>query len=590
MKHFCLNRGDSIPSGGPVAAMESSPSAVSTLIVQVREPGEEIDTNSYEPASSFSDGLRGKLANWVGLSQKKAFILFCLALSVSAFCKLSRLNSRELWLDETYSAFVANLRFSELLRYTAGDVHPPLYYMLLWAWVRIGGDAQAQLRLFTAVLSICAAIGMFLLAQRSLGSRFGVLAAALFAFSPMLFVYSLEIRMYMLSLLLFICLLLVHWIVVVERSEAKWLVVAFGILAALLFYVHYIAVFVLLGLFVHWTIATSLARGRIAKLCAAGALTFILISPGIPVLLQQRAAKARLDQALEFSHRDPSALSFGIAEKSSNDAAQARDLAKSVAAMAGFYPAASPLLLLVCAVPLAVALTGAGFLWVMKGDEVCRLFGTVMLAMGIGVLVLHLYRTRYMLALVPLLVLAIARTVQYGAAIPRWRVPSLATGTLILCLYAAGFFRQTFMPHGHPWQDLVSGLQQNYQPGDKIVFDALYAQVPFDYFARQVNFQPQEDGFPLSIYDWWRTQEFKGWGGPVITHYDLNRFVSGLPASGGKTMWLVLNETYYYDPHDALLESLRQFGQVTEFSFPQGEGASASEDDSNLRLIRISLK
>jgi hypothetical protein len=146
------------------------------------------------------------------------------------------------------------------------------------------------------------------------------------------------------------------------------------------------------------------------------------------------------------------------------------------------------------------------------------------------------------------------------------------------------------MPHGCPWQTLVGVAQQNYRPGDMVVFDVLYAQVPFDYFARQAHFQPQECGFPLSIYDWWDKQRNEAWGGPVIMKSDLDEFVSGLYASRSKTLWLVLYETYYYDPHDTLLESLRQFGQVTEFSFPQGEGASASEDDSNLRLIRISLK
>jgi uncharacterized membrane protein len=531
----------------------------------------------------------GKFGNSLAAFVESPFVLFCFALSVSAFCKLSRLDSRELWLDETYSAFVADLRFPELLRHTAGDVHPPLYYMLLWAWVRIAGDAQAQLRLFSVVLSICAAIGMFLLARRLLGSRFGAFAAVLFALSPMLFVYSLEVRMYMLSLLVFICLLPVHWIAAVERSEDKWVVAAYGILAALLFYVHYIGVFLLLGLFAHWTITTSFARGRIARLFAAGALTIILISPGILVLLEQRAGKAQMDQARTLSHRDPSTLSFGVVERKPIGFARIMGLAKSAAAMAGFYPAASPLLLLLCAVPLAAALAGAGFLWLVKGDEVCRLAGIVMLAMGIGIVALHLYSTRYMLPLVPLLILAIARAVQYGAALPRWRIPSLAGGTLILCLFASGFFRQAFIYHEHPWQNLVSALQQNYRPGDRVVFDALYAQVPFDYFARHLHFQPQEDGFPISVYDWWKEQEFKGWGGPVILRSDLDEYTSGLAASRPKTLWLVLYESYYYDPHDALLERLRQVGRVTEFRLPSDPDIPDSQNDETLRLIRVSV-
>jgi hypothetical protein len=192
-----------------------------------------------------------------------------------------------------------------------------------------------------------------------------------------------------------------------------------------------------------------------------------------------------------------------------------------------------------------------------------------------------------MLPLVPLLVLAIASTIRYGAAMPRWRRLSLAVGTLILCLYAAGFSRQAFMRHGRPWQNLVSIVQQKYRPGDQVIFDVLYSQVPFDYFARHAHFKPQESGFPFSIYDWWDKQSNKAWGGPVILQSDLDQFISGLSASKSKTLWLVLYETYYYDPHNALLARLRQLGQVTEVSLPPDRDTTSSQEA--LRLIRITI-
>lgn len=348
--------------------------------------------------------------------------------------------------------------------------------------------------------------GMYVLARRILGTKFGLLAAVLFAFSPMLFVYSLEVRNYMLTIFIFIGLLIVHWAVAVEQREEKWLIAAYGMLAALLFYVSYIGVFILIGLCVHWTFVSGFVRNRLARLCAAGMLTILFISPGIPALLGRNTLKAQMGHALELSHSNPSALSFGGAGQSSIASVGIKGLAKSAAAMAGFYPAASPILLLLCALPLVIVLAEIGYLLFVEGDEVCRLFCVVTLAIGIGVMTLHLSATRYLLPLVPLLVLAVARTVQFWTAKPRWRTASLTIAALILCLYADGFFRQAFMPHGHPWQNLVSTVQQNYRPGDTVVFDALYAQVPFDYFARHTHFYPRESGFPLSIYDWWDKQ------------------------------------------------------------------------------------
>jgi 4-amino-4-deoxy-L-arabinose transferase-like glycosyltransferase len=537
--------------------------------------------------NSFLGVRLRKLANSLVSFVGSPFVLFCFVLLVSAICKLSVLNARELWLDETYSAFVAHLPFAELPRHLAGEYNPPFFYVLLWAWVRVVGDAQAQLRLFSVVLSICSMLGMYLLARRILGASFGALAAALFAFSPMLFVYSLEVRSYTLAILVFICLLMVHWAVAVERREEKWLTAAYGILAALLFYINYIGVFVLIGLCVHWTISTRFVLSRIVRLCAAGILTILFISPGIPALLERNDLKAQLAGVLEVSHRNPSALSFGGPQQEITASAEVKKLAKSTAAIAGFYPAASPLLLMLCALPLGLALAGAGYLALVKGDELCRLFGVMALTIGMGLIALHLFHIRYLLPLVPVLVLAVARAVQCGTAMPRWRIPSVAVGTLILCLYAAAFFRLAFMPHGRPWQNLVSTLQQNYHPGDTVVFDVLYAQVPFDYFARHAHFQPRESGFPLSIYDWWDKQANEAWGGPVILQSDLDKFVSELSASRPKTVWLVRYETYYYDPNDALLKKLCQLGQVSEFRLPPDR--DTPDPQEALRLIRVSV-
>jgi len=198
---------------------------------------------------------------WFG-SWKTAYLFFAIALLVSVCFKLSQLGSRELWLDETYSAFTSHLRFRELLHATFGDVHPPLFPILLWGWVRIAGDTQAMLRLFSVLWNLGAMVAVFFLARRALGALFGSFAAILFALSPMLFVYSLEVRNYMLFLFLLSCLLLVHWKVAVERSPSRALIVLYGLLAAALFFTHYLGIFLVFGLFVHWGIVSIHSRDQ----------------------------------------------------------------------------------------------------------------------------------------------------------------------------------------------------------------------------------------------------------------------------------------------------------------------------------------
>ena len=514
--------------------------------------------------------------------RQSPFVLFALVFLVSAFAKVLLLGSRELWLDETYSAFTSHLNFRQLLHFVFGDVHPPLFSILLWIWVRLVGDAQQMLRLFSVVFNIASMIVMFFLGRRVLGTRFGALAAILFAFSPMLFVYSLEVRNYMLFIFVLICLLSVHWRVAVEQNPSRSLPIIYSLLAATLFYIHYVGVFVLLGLFAHWALCSVFVRQRMVRVCTAAVLTFLLAVPGISLALTQYHLKTRMDRELERSSVDPSALSYGHEVPSEGFSGR---LVRSAATVAGFYPARSAGMLLLFALPLLCVFAGIAYLALFKGDEVCRLLGLVVLGMSVGVAFLHLGNTRYILPLIPLLVLAIARVLQFWSDSLRWQPVALTTAALLVCVYGAGFYRQAFRHRGHPWQNLVSAVQRGYHEGDQVVFDALYAQVPFDYFAEHLAFRPRETGFPISIYDWWSRQSFEGWSGPVVKLADLNRFVDTAPRS--RTLWLVLYETYYYDPHEQLLQRLRERAEVTEVKLPPDPDAQDSDDDPGLRLIRV---
>jgi uncharacterized membrane protein len=520
---------------------------------------------------------------------KYPIVLFGVVLLITTVCKILSINSRELWLDETYSAFVTKLSFANMLHYAAGDVHPPLFYLLLKLWIGVVGDAPGQMRLFSVVVNFFSCVAMFVFAKRMLGSRLGAFAAALFALSPTVFVYSLEIRMYMLMTFLFIWLLMIHWLIVIEGGKDRWLVIAYGVLAALLFYVHYIDIFIILGLFVHWLITTGLKRQRLVRMLAAAALTIVLILPGVPMLLHQFAGKSELTRALTQSRHNPEALSYVAVERFTDQTAGMRVVLRSLASAAGFYPAESQLLLLLLAIPLAVGLGGIVYLATAKSDRFCQLLVVLTVSISAGMIVLHLTNSRYLIALIPVLVLAIGRALQYWTNKPRWRILGLTAGALILCIYAAGFYQQAVKPHGRPWQNVVSAVQQGYRPGDTVIFDALYAQVPFDYFAHRMDFHPTESGFPVSIYDWWNSQGFKGWGSPVIMKPDLDKYVTNLSASGPKTVWLVHFEARTYDTHYALMERLRQIGQADDVALPADPEDTRPTGATTLRLIRITI-
>ena len=67
------------------------------------------------------------------------------------------LNTQSLWYDEAVTAQVASQGISELTRWTADDIQPPLYYYAVAGWTRLAGRSEWALRfpsVFFGVLTV----------------------------------------------------------------------------------------------------------------------------------------------------------------------------------------------------------------------------------------------------------------------------------------------------------------------------------------------------------------------------------------------------------------------------------------------------
>lgn len=146
-------------------------------------------------------------------SLRDALIVAGLTLLALAL-RLARLDFQPLWWDEGYSVWFANQPLAEMLRLTALDIHPPLYYALLGGWSQLLGLAPVALRLFSVVAGVVA-IPLIYVAGRALaGRRAGLLAAGLLAINPLHIFYSQEVRMYG---------LVVVWSILAVLAAARWL-------------------------------------------------------------------------------------------------------------------------------------------------------------------------------------------------------------------------------------------------------------------------------------------------------------------------------------------------------------------------------
>jgi hypothetical protein len=124
--------------------------------------------------------------------------LLCLAsiVGVGAVLRLWRIGSKSLWIDEAFSVWIGWQSIPEALAWLVRiDQHPPLYYALLHVWLRLGDDA-ATVRALSALLSVLNIPVLYLLGRRLVGSRAGLLAAAILALSPFHVRFAQEARMY----------------------------------------------------------------------------------------------------------------------------------------------------------------------------------------------------------------------------------------------------------------------------------------------------------------------------------------------------------------------------------------------------------
>lgn len=201
-------------------------------------------------------------ANFYFLSQAQAHRFLLLGgLLVGFALRLYQLGAESLWYDETVSVVLARKSISGLLAHTAGDIHPPGYYLLLHFWQMLSKPTLAYgLEFLFAWPSLCFGVVilalLYPLAHRLVDARVALLALWLGAINPFHIWYSQEVRMYTLGAALgLLCL----WALVLyfTRSSASVTVrnsalviplLVYAMSAAAGLYTLYYFAFLLIGL------------------------------------------------------------------------------------------------------------------------------------------------------------------------------------------------------------------------------------------------------------------------------------------------------------------------------------------------------
>lgn len=126
----------------------------------------------------------------------KKSLLICLTLAGLLLRTTLLLKWEPFWYDEAFSFMLARLPLDRLLQATAGDVHPPLYYLMLKGWLTVFGGRETAARALSLVLSLGALLLYASLIRRMVSRPQAAIAWCIALFMPSLVYYSGEARMY----------------------------------------------------------------------------------------------------------------------------------------------------------------------------------------------------------------------------------------------------------------------------------------------------------------------------------------------------------------------------------------------------------
>ncbi|MFC1853846.1 hypothetical protein ACFL27_26985, partial [candidate division CSSED10-310 bacterium] len=153
-----------------------------------------------------------------------------------------------LWLDEVQSVllFVQN-GLSQMLRTysqeVVADVHPPLYYILLTIWAYLFPSVLGM-RMLSILFGLCAIVCIYLVGTEVGNEKIGFLSSICLTFSVPHIIYSVEIRMYSLTVLL--ALLSVFSFLKWLPQKKFWWACLYVISTVLCLYTYHFLVFIIL--------------------------------------------------------------------------------------------------------------------------------------------------------------------------------------------------------------------------------------------------------------------------------------------------------------------------------------------------------
>lgn len=224
-----------------------------------------------------------------------ARVTLLLGLLIGFALRLQHLGAESLWYDETVSVHLARQSIPAMVAHTAGDIHPPGYYLLLHLWQQLTAPTLLHglefLYAFPSVIAAMVVLALlYAIGRRLFSAKVALVAISLAAVNPFQLWYSQEVRMYTAGAALALLCLWTLLAFAGGRHKARWLAIYAVAAAAGLYTLYYFAFWLIAlnfaALLLLWTPASGRGRRFAAWLAAQGG-ALLLFAPWLPVMARQ---------------------------------------------------------------------------------------------------------------------------------------------------------------------------------------------------------------------------------------------------------------------------------------------------------------
>ena len=193
--------------------------------------------------------------------------------------------------DEAFTLRLINHSLIDIVRGTALDVHPPLYYLILKLFVEVTNLFSWNLILVSKLVSVLPHLLLILLSMTFIKREYGFLCSSIFAYSviymPKMIFFGTQVRMYSWSMFFVIMAIIYSHQIYKEGKKKNWTI--FLLLSLCAAYTHYFALIAVMFVYLY-LLFTLVRRDGVTQLwrwCICTGITVVLYIPWLVVALWQ---------------------------------------------------------------------------------------------------------------------------------------------------------------------------------------------------------------------------------------------------------------------------------------------------------------